>query len=165
MDRDEIIRAVCASDCYQSEAKCIARSGWEVAERPRLVKVLENEKVRLIFPTRIARVEEGVVVGLVCLYELHDRRNVYAHAIFAGPTVNPALGSLFVPATQAKPQPGTKGNKAILQFVGWKRAAWMKFLNDELELGQDRASAIWIENFWRALDRMYGGGNLLDQTT
>ncbi len=78
------------------------------------------------------------------------------------PNVNASLGNLFVPAAQAKPQPGIEGNKAILKFVAWKQAAWSKFLNDELEMGQDKASRIWIENFWKALDRMYGGNSLLE---
>lgn len=86
----------------------------------------------------------------------------YTHAIFAGPGVHASLKSLFVPATQAKPQPGVDGNKAILKFVAWEEAAWSKFLNDELDMGTESASAIWIANFWKALDRMYGGGNLLD---
>ena len=30
-------------------------------------------------------------------------------------------------------------------------------------MGAERASTIWIENFWRALDRMYGSGNLLSE--
>ncbi len=46
---------------------------------------------------------------------------------------------------------------SIFEFVAWKQAAWSKFLNDELEMGQDKASEIWIENFWKALDRTYGG--------
>jgi hypothetical protein len=61
---------------------------------------------------------------------------------------------------QALPQPGKAGEKAIAQFVGWKQAAWTRFLNDELDLGTERASAIWIANFWKALDRMFGGGHL-----
>ncbi|MCH7872741.1 MAG: hypothetical protein IID33_13675 [Planctomycetes bacterium] len=162
MDRKEIITAVSGSECFKAEVACLAAGGCEIAERPRLFKQLEHEEVRLIFPTRVARVEEGVAVGIVCLFDLPGRRNVYAHAIFAGPSVNASLRSLFVPAAQAKPQAGIDGNKAILKFVSWKQAAWTRFLNDELELGQDRASAIWIANFWKALDRMYGGDNLLD---
>ncbi|RJP40416.1 MAG: hypothetical protein C4547_02870 [Phycisphaerales bacterium] len=162
MEREQIIQAVCRSACFETEAACLARAGFEVARRPRLFKRLENDKVRLIFPTRVQQVEEGAAVGLVCLYELGEARTVYAHAVFAGPTSNASLRSLFVPETQAKPQPGVAGNKAILQFVAWKQAAWTKFLNDELDLGNAKASASWIENFWKALDRMYGGGNLLD---
>ena len=165
MDREQIISAVRGSECFKAEASYIARGGFETAERPRLLKQLENDKVRLIFPTRTSVIEEGVVVALVCLFDLTDTRNRYAHAIFAGPTVNASLRNLFVPAAQAKPQPSDAGNKAILKFVAWKQAAWSKFLNDELEMGNEEASAIWIENFWKALDRMYGWGNLLESAT
>ena len=163
MDREQIIGAVRESECFKAEVACLAGGGFEVPRAPRLLKVLENEKVRVVFPTQVRVVEEGVVVALVCLYDLIAGINVYAHAIFAGPDVNASLKSLFVPTTQAKPQPGVEGNKAILKFVAWKRAAWSKFLNEELDVGTESASAVWIANFWKALDRMYGGGNLLDQ--
>jgi len=31
--------------------------------------------------------------------------------------------------------------------------------------GQTQAPTIWLGSFWRALDRMYGGGNLLDPSS
>ena len=161
MDREQIISAVRDSACFVAEAAYVGRNGFEVADRPRLFKHLEGDRVRLIFPTQVTRIEEGVVVAMVCLFNLETGNNVYAHAISAGPGVNASLKNIFVPEVQTKPQPGIKGNKAILKFVAWKQAAWTKFLNDELELGTDRASAIWMENFWKALDRMYGGGALL----
>ena len=164
MDRDDIITRVCGSECFKTEAACLDRGGFPIAERPGLFKLLENEKVRLIFPTTVREISEGVIVGLVCLFDLSREVNTYAHPIFAGPNVNAALKSLFVPETQAKPQPGVAGHKAIQQFVAWKQAGWVKFLNDELEMGTQEASAIWIRNFWKALDRMYGGGNLLGAT-
>ncbi len=162
MEQERIIDALGRSPCFEAEAAYLARAGFEVRPRPRLFKRLENDKVRVIYPTAVSRVEEGVAVGLVCMYDLAADRTVYAHAVFAGPTSNASLRSLFVPETQAKPQPGVAGNKAILQFVAWKQAAWVKFLNEELEFGNERASAIWLGNFWKALDRMYGGGNLID---
>ncbi|MFQ5414356.1 MAG: hypothetical protein ACE5E6_07840 [Phycisphaerae bacterium] len=161
MNDDAIIGDVRQSTCFQAESACLARSDWHVADRPRLFKRLENDKVRLIFPTDVRHIDLGVAVGLVCLFDLTDRVNVYAHTIFAGPDVNPSLKSLFVPKTQAKPQPGIAGHEAVVKFAAWKRAAWIKFLNDELDLGTPRASAMWIDNFWKALDRMYGGGNLI----
>lgn len=164
MERDEIIRRVRESACFKAEASYLARGGVEVADRPRLFKYLEREKVRLIFPTLVAQIEEGVAVAMVCLFDLAENVNVYAHAVFAGPGANASLRSLFVPAAQAKPQPGIKGDKAILKFVAWKQAAWGKFLTDELEFGTEHAAKDWITNFWKALDRMYGGGNLLAAT-
>jgi len=49
-----------------------------------------------------------------------------------------------------------------MKFVAWKEAAWVKFLNDELELGNEEASAIWLDSFWKALDRLFGTGHLVD---
>lgn len=161
MDNEAIILAVVESACFRAERACLARGGFSVAERPRLYKRLEINKVRLIFPTTVTEIDFGVAVGLVCLFDLAERVNVYAHAVFAGPDVNASLKSLFVPAAQARPQPGVEGYKAISKFAAWKAAAWHKFLTDELELGTARASQIWIESFWTALDRMYGGGSLL----
>jgi hypothetical protein len=48
----------------------------------------------------------------------------------------------------------------IAKFIAWKQAAWGKFLNEELEQGTAAASARWLASFWKALDRMYGGGHL-----
>ena len=48
-----------------------------------------------------------------------------------------------------------------MKFIAWKAAGWSKFLNDELAIGTEEASRIWLDNFWKALDRMYGGGNLI----
>jgi len=162
MERRAIVDAVRQSECFKSEVAYLARGGFEVIESPRLFKQLENEKVRMIFPTRARIVDEGVAVGLVCLYDLADRTNVYAHAIYGGAGANASLRSLYIPPTQAKPQPGIAGNKAILKFVAWKQAAWSTFLNDELDVGSEQASATWLDRFWKALDRMYGGGHLLN---
>lgn len=164
MDREDIISIVCGSGCFQAEAAGLARGGFPIVERPGLYKPLENEKIRLIFPTLVREINEGVIVGLVCLFDLARKINTYAHPIFAGPDVNMALKSLFIPETQAKPQPGLAGNVAIQKFVAWKKAAWVQFLNDELDMGTEKASTIWIRNFWRALDRMYGGDALLDDS-
>lgn len=159
--QDQIISAVVRSECFQVEAGWLRRGGVTVSESPRLLKHLENQLVRLIFPTTTQTVEEGTAVALICLFDLQKSVTVYAHAAFAGPTANASLRSLYNPPTQAKPQPGVEGNKAILKFVAWKEAAWQKFLVDELELGNAGASRIWLDHFWKALDRMYGGGNLL----
>lgn len=160
MDQETIIKRACSAECFVSEAAYLARGRFIISTRPRLFKFLEHESARLIFPVAGGEFDEGAAVGLVCLYDMNRDINLYAHAVFAGPNVNASLRSLFVPATQAKPQAGIDRNKAILKFVAWKQAAWMKFLNDDLELGTEAAATTWRANFWKALDRMYGGGNL-----
>lgn len=161
LSKNDIVAAVAQSEVFKAEAACLARGGFEVRLTPRLYKNLENDLVRLVFPTQVGEVDEGTAVGLICLYDRNQSRNVYAHSVFAGPSSNASLRSLYNPPTQAKPQPGDAGNRAILKYVAWKQAAWTKFLNEELELGTRRASAIWLESFWKAIDRMYGGGNLI----
>ena len=157
----EIVDAVRRSDNFGSEVRYIARGAYEVTDQPRLFKHLEHGLVRVVFPTTVSEVVEGTVVALVCLYDQRERYNVYTHTICAGPGVNVLLRASFSPMPQALPQPGRDGERAIAQFVAWKEAAWVKFLNDELDLGTEEASAIWLANFWKALDRMFGGGHLV----
>jgi hypothetical protein len=157
----EIVDAVRRSDNFKSEVRYIARGSYEVTDQPRLFKLLEHGLVRVVFPTTVSEIGEGTVVALVCLYDQREQYNVYAHTICAGPGVNVLLRASFSQMPQALPQPGRDGERAIAQFVAWKEAAWVKFLNDELELGTEEASAIWLANFWKALDRMFGGGHLV----
>ncbi|MCB9852673.1 MAG: hypothetical protein H6819_06230 [Phycisphaerales bacterium] len=158
---ETVIAEVQSSACFETESAWLARGGCHVSQRPRLFKLLENDMVRIVFPTESTEVDEGTAIGLICLYSIRDRSTVYAHAVFAGSTANASLRSIFNPPNQTKPQPGIEGNKAIVKFVAWKAAAWGKFLNEELALGTAEASRIWLDSFWKALDRMYGGGNLI----
>ena len=157
----EIVAAIRRSENFTSEVRYIARGDYQVADQPRLFKHLEHGLVRVVFPTTVSEVVEGTVVALVCLYDQREQYNVYAHTICAGPGVNVLLRASFSQMPQALPQPGREGEKAIAQFVAWKEASWVKFLNDELELGTEDASALWLANFWKALDRMFGGGHLV----
>ncbi len=157
----EIVDAVRRSENFRSEVRYLARGAYEVADQPRLFKHLENDLVRVVFPTMATELVEGTVVALVCLYDLRENVNVYAHTICAGPAVNVLLRASFTQMPQALPQPGRSGERAVAQFVAWKEAAWVKFLNDELDLGTEEASAVWLANFWKALDRMFGGGHLV----
>lgn len=160
MEDDEIIRKTVASECFKVEAMYLRRGGIEVAVRPRLFKRIDNRFTRLMFPTSATEVDDGTVVAMVCLWDREEDCNVYAHCISSGPGVNAQLRSIYSPLNQVKPQPGVEGDKAIAKFVAWKQAAWGKFLNVELECGTTEASRHWINSFWKALDRMYGGGNL-----
>jgi hypothetical protein len=54
------------------------------------------------------------------------------------------------------------GERAIMHFVDWKRAEWDRFLIDELDRGRQAASDHYVSNFWKAMDRMFGGGCLLN---
>ncbi len=160
-DRDAIIAAVKASENFISEIRYIGRGGYAVDDQPRLYKNLEHDVVRVVFPTTVTEVADGTIVGMVCLYDRKNQYNIYTHTLCAGPGTNILLRAFDSPMPQASPQPQPLGNKAIRQFVAWKEAAWVKFLNDELELGTESASRLWLANFWKALDRMFGYGYLM----
>lgn len=157
----DIVDTIRQSDNFRAEVRYIARGEYEVADQPRLFKHLEHGLVRVVFPTTVTEIVEGTVVALVCLYDLREQYNIYAHTICAGPGVNVLLRASFSQMPQALPQPGREGEKAIAQFVAWKEAGWVKFLNDELELGTEEATTLWLASFWKALDRMFGGGHLV----
>jgi hypothetical protein len=160
-NRERIIEVCRSSDVFASEVRYAEAGGFRVSHECRLYKELPDGLVRVVFPTAVAELEDGAVVAITCLYDRKTERNVYAHTICAGPGSNPTLRAVHSPLGRVTPQPGVMGDKAVLHFVAWKQAAWGRFLNDELELGNKQASAIWIRNFWMALDRMFGGGVLL----
>lgn len=160
MIEKSVVERVVASPCFQTESAYLRRGHIETDTRPRLYKRIDDRLTRLIFPTQVREIDDGTVVGMVCLWDAKENINVYAHCISAGPGVNAQLRTLYSSLNQVKPQPGVEGDKAVMKFVAWKQAAWGKFLNEELALGTPAASERWLTDFWKALDRMYGGGNL-----
>jgi hypothetical protein len=159
-DRDQIVRKVLQSECFANETAYVERAGFRVRRELRLYKDLEGDTVRVVFPVDCDLLEEGAVVAITCLFDRKTDHNLYAHTICAGPGANPTLKAVHSPLGRATPQPGIVGDKAVLQFVEWKKAAWGKFLCDELEVGNKEAAAQWTRGFWRALDRLFGGGVL-----
>lgn len=162
LTKKEVIDAVRESACFKAEVAYAARGGYETLSEPRLYKELEDDQVRVVFPTDAANLEEGSVIAITCLFDRKENVNIYGHTICAGPGVNALLRAIHAPLGKATPQPGVAGEKAVLHFVAWKQASWGKFLNDELEYGNRKASEIWIRNFWKALDRMFGGNVLMN---
>ena len=160
MTDKEIVERVVKSECFRAEAAYLRRGGIETGTQPGMLKHIDDRYVRLIFPMNTRDLDDGTVVAMVCLWDVRENLNVYAHCISAGPGVNAQLRSLYSPLNQVKPQPGMEGDKAVAKFIAWKQASWSKFLNEELELGNAEASKRWLASFWKALDRMYGGGNL-----
>lgn len=161
MTDNEIIQKTVSSECFRAEAAYLQRGGIETSTQPGMLKHIDDRYVRLVFPTSVREVDDGTVVAMVCLWDARENINVYAHCISAGAGVNAQLRSLYSPLNQVKPQRGMEGDKAVAKFIAWKQAAWGKFLNEELELGTAEASKRWLASFWKALDRMYGGGNLV----
>lgn len=164
-----IVQACLDSECFKAEKHYAERSGHHTIEAtPRLYKVLDRDRsrdehlVRVVFPAADQLIELGSVLAITCLYDLERQYNIYGHVICAGPGVNGLLKAVHAPMGSAHPLPGIEGERAIMHFVDWKRAEWDRFLIDELDRGRKAASATYIENFWKALDRMFGGGYLLN---
>ncbi|MBX3180871.1 MAG: hypothetical protein KF886_26280 [Candidatus Hydrogenedentes bacterium] len=167
--RDRIVQACLDSECLKAEVNYAERSGHhKILRTPRLYKVLDRDPsrdehlVRVVFPAADQLIELGSVLAITCLYDLEREYNIYGHVICAGPGVNGLLKAVHAPMGSAHPRPGIEGERAIMHFVDWKRAEWDRFLIDELARGRGLASALYIENFWKALDRMFGGGYLLN---
>ena len=160
-DRERIVEKVLRSDCFANETRYVERAGFRVRREVRLYKDLEDDLVRVVFPVDADLLEEGAVAAITCLFDRTSDRNLYAHTICAGPGANPTLKAVHSPLGRATPLPGVDGDKAVLHFVEWKKAAWGRFLNEELELGHKEAAARWTRSFWKALDRMFGGGVLV----
>jgi hypothetical protein len=161
-EKERIIQAVRDSACFQAEVHYAERGGYEIESEPRLYKVLEEDLVRVVFPAKPSYMEEGTVLAVTCLYDRAKDYNIYGHTICAGPGVNVLLKNVFAPLGGAHPQAGNAGPKAILKFVEVKRCIWNKFLLDDLEMGNAAAGALMVKNFWKALDRMFGGGVLMN---
>ncbi len=159
-DRERIVQAIVGSGAFQAEKKYVERGGYSVSLSPRLYKEIGNDLVRVVFPTDCTVVSEGAVVCITTLFDCKAGENIYGHIICAGPGVNTLLRAKDNPMPPAPPQPDPDGGREVRRFVAWKEASWVKFLNDELDMGNEAASAIWIANFWKALDRMFGHGYL-----
>lgn len=161
-EEERIIEEVRNSECFKAEVRYASRGGYETEMEPRLYKELEDGLVRVVFPVKPSYMEEGTVLAITCLYDKKENYNIYGHTICAGPGVNTLLKNVFAPLGGAHPQAGNAGPKAILKFVEVKRALWNRFLIEDLELGNRDAGARLVQGFWTALDRMFGGGYLIN---
>jgi len=168
-EQERIIQACRDSEGFKTEKVYAERSGsHKISLLPRLYKKLERDEargemlVRVVFPAEDQLIELGTVIAVTCLYDLDNAYNIYGHVICAGPGVNGLLKAIHAPMGSAHPQPGAAGERAVMHFVDWKRAAWDQFLLAELDHGREQASALYLQNFWRAMDRMFGGGHLLN---
>jgi hypothetical protein len=162
LTKEEVFQAVRDSASFQAEVAYAARGGYTTQDQPRLYKELDNDLVRVVFPTTDENLEEGSVIAITCIFDRKTGENVYGHTICAGPGVNALLRAIHSPLGKALPQPGEVGEKAVLHFVAFKQALWGRFLIEELELGNKAASANWLRGFWMGLDRMFGGGVLMN---
>lgn len=168
-EKERIIQACRDSEGFRTEKIYAERSGsHKISLLPRLYKKLDRDEargetlVRVVFPAEDQLIELGTVIAVTCLYDLDNAYNIYGHVICAGPGVNGLLKAIHAPMGSAHPQPGAAGERAVMHFVDWKRAAWDQFLLAELDHGREYASALYLQNFWKAMDRMFGGGHLLN---
>jgi hypothetical protein len=162
IDRTDIARRIVESDNFKCEEEYIGRGGFRVSYSPRLFKDLGDGQYRVNFPTTVEEIDEGTPLCIVTLFDVNRNVTVYCNPILAGPVVNPCLRYFNSPLSRPHPQPGDAGYAAITQFQQWKEAAWAKFRIEELELGKLIASQNFISSFWRGLDRLLGGGALVE---
>jgi hypothetical protein len=161
--REQIVEAILESGAFNAERKYVERGGYTVSREPRLFKELhDGNLVRVVFPTDCTDVTEGAVVCITTLFDKSKGENIYGHIICAGPGVNTLLKAKDNPMPPAPPQEPPLGEREVRRFVAWKEASWVKFLNDDLDIGSEAASAIWLASFWKALDRMFGYGYLVN---
>lgn len=161
-DRQTIIDAVRESECYKAEVRYAERGGYQIEGEPRLYKNLEENLVRVVFPARPSCMEEGAVLAITCLYDRAAEYNIYGHTICAGSGTNVLLKCFFAPLGGAHPQAGNAGPKAIQQFLAVKQALWNRFVLEDLDIGNVKAGERYVQGFWTALDRMFGGGVLMN---
>lgn len=162
LNRETVARAIVESENFRCEEEYIARGGFKVAHAPRLFKELEDGQMRVNFPTLVEEIDEGTPLCIVTLYNPARNMTVYCNPILAGPVVNPCLRYFNSALSKPHPQPGEAGYAAITQFQQWKEAAWMRFRLEELDLGKRAASQNFIHSFWHGLDRLLGGGALVE---
>ncbi|MBI2424109.1 MAG: hypothetical protein HYV27_14860 [Candidatus Hydrogenedentes bacterium] len=161
-EKETIIQAVRDSECFKAEVIYAERGGYKIALEPRLYKVLEDDLVRVVFPAAPSYMEEGTVLAVTCLYDRAKGYNIYGHTICAGAGVNVLLRAVYAPLGGAHPQSGNAGPKAIMKFTEVKKGLWGRFYLEDLELGNAEAGARYVRGFWKALDRMFGGGVLMN---
>lgn len=158
---ERIVQATLDSPSYQGEKYYVQQcEEYKVVERVRLFKYLEDDLVRVVFPVDCGPLELGSVIAVTCLYDLNANYNIYGHIICAGSGANTLLRAIHAPLGSAHPQPGEKGQKEIMHFVEFKRALWDRYLLENLDLGAKVASEHYVRDFWKSLDRMFGGNVL-----
>ncbi len=155
-----IVRDIISSDEWRAEIAYAQRGGFAVAERPRLVKKLDDDFVQLIFPTNASVLQAGSLVAVSIVYHVPSRRVVLSHCLCAGAESEIQFLKSDVAFGLPRPQPGKVGEDARATYRSWRRSAWSQFWLNDLETGPATASEAWLAAFWVALETLFGGNEI-----
>ncbi|MFQ5461405.1 MAG: arsenosugar biosynthesis radical SAM (seleno)protein ArsS [Phycisphaerae bacterium] len=155
-----LIGEILRSEAWEVEAAYARRGGFSVSPHPRLLKALDDEFVQVIFPTDALVLQGGALVAVAFTYHRPSRQVVLSHCLCAGPDLDIQFRKGDVAFGLPGPQPGSAGDEAKSTYQQWRRAAWSRFWLNDLERGPEAASAVWLQEFWDALEALFGGNEL-----
>ena len=144
------------SETWDIESRYAQRGGFEVFGDPQLAARFGDGLLLAVYPTDAEFLEAGSLVGLAVYVEEATARVRYALTLCAGPDpeflfMQGECGFGFPP-----PQAGAAGEHARREYALWRREAWSRFWLWELEDGIYEASARWLNEFFRAIARLFG---------
>ncbi len=158
-----IVADVLSSDEWRVESAYVQRGGFTVIEIPHLLKKLDSEFVQVVFPTNALLLQAGALVAVAFTSHLPSRRVVFSHCLCAGPEAEIHFMKGDVAFGLPRPQPGATGEDARSAYRSWRRSAWSQFWLNDLESGLAVASETWLQEFWVALEELFGGNDISDE--
>jgi len=146
--------AICASEAWQIEARYAQRGGFTLGEAPTLVAPLEDDHVLAVFGSDAEWLDGGSIVGAAAWLHRPSGEVRHVHCLVAGPEAE----RVFLDGDRALglPRPGATRPEARTAYVRWRREAWARFWQDELELGLHAASRRWLRDHQTALATLAG---------
>lgn len=150
-------------EAWRVEAAYALRGGFRVADRPRLICELDGNLDQMFFATDARLIDTGSLLALAITYDAQRDKVMAAHCLSAGPDAE--IQFLRGAASLGLPLPRGSGGseRARLRYAAWRREAWLTFWMDELEHGIEVASATWLTEFWQALERLFGNGQVVSK--
>jgi len=155
-----IINDIRSSDAWRVESAYAKRGGFTVMEHPRLVKEIQTDCIQIVFPTNVSAVQAGALVAVAFTHNLPSRSVILSHCLCAGPESEIQFLKGDVAFRLPQPQPAMAGEDARETYRFWRRSAWSQFWLNELERGLAVASEIWLNEFWDALEALFGGNDI-----
>jgi hypothetical protein len=150
----EIVAAVTSADLWQLEVAYVRRGGFVMATVPRLARHLDHRFTIVVLPTTVEFLHEGAIVGVAAWYDRYTHRVRYVHVLTAGSEPEPIL--VHGDRELGLPSAGHE-SQVSEDYVAWRASAWRRFWLDELEHGIGDASAAWLDTYWDAVRRLFGG--------
>jgi radical SAM/Cys-rich protein len=155
-----VVEDVLRSVVWRDESRYVRRGGFTLMERPRLLRDLDDRFTQVVFPTNALLLQAGSLVGAAFMYDRRSGGVVFSHCLVAGRETEIQFLKGDVAFGLPKPQPGSAGDDARLVYRAWRRDAWSRFWLNELEGGIAVASETWLDEFWVAMEALFGGDDL-----